>query len=99
MTRYNPLLIYGGTGLGKTHIVQAIGNYIVDQFPTRRVMYATSEKFTSDFIAAISDRTISDFSKMYRDVDLLEMKIKRSTSRYILEKSEMVRSRGSRQRR
>ncbi len=69
--RYNPLLIYGGTGLGKTHIVQAIGNYIVDQFPTRRVMYATSEKFTSDFIAAISDRTISDFSKMYRDVDLL----------------------------
>jgi chromosomal replication initiator protein len=71
MTRYNPLLIYGGTGLGKTHIVQAIGNYIVDQFPTRRVMYATSEKFTSDFIAAISDRTISDFSKMYRDVDLL----------------------------
>lgn len=71
MNRYNPLLIYGGTGLGKTHIVQAIGNYIVDQFPTRRVMYATSEKFTSDFIAAITDRTISDFSKMYRDVDLL----------------------------
>ena len=71
MTRYNPLLIYGGTGLGKTHIVQAIGNYIVDQFPTRRVMYATSEKFTSDFISAISGKTVSDFSRMYRDVDLL----------------------------
>lgn len=71
MTRYNPLLIYGGTGLGKTHIVQAIGNHIIDQYPAKRVMYATSEKFTSDFIAAITDRTISDFSKMYRDVDLL----------------------------
>lgn len=71
MTRYNPLLIYGGTGLGKTHIVQAIGNFVVDQFPTRRVMYATSEKFTSDFISAISGKSISDFTRMYRDVDLL----------------------------
>jgi chromosomal replication initiator protein len=71
MTRYNPLLIYGGTGLGKTHIAQAIGNHIIDQFPNKRVMYATSEKFTSDFIAAISDRTISDFTRMYRDGDVL----------------------------
>jgi chromosomal replication initiator protein len=71
MTRYNPLFIYGGTGLGKTHIVQAIGNRILEQFPTKRVMYATSEKFTSDFIAAITDRTISDFHKIYRDVDVL----------------------------
>jgi chromosomal replication initiator protein len=71
MTRYNPLLIYGGTGLGKTHIAQAIGNHILDNFPDKRVMYATSEKFTSDFIAAISDRTISDFTRQYRDGDCL----------------------------
>ncbi len=71
MTRYNPLYIYGGTGLGKTHIVQAIGNHILDMFPTKRIMYATSEQFTSDFISAISDRTISDFHKMYRLVDVL----------------------------
>jgi chromosomal replication initiator protein len=71
MTRYNPLLIYGGTGLGKTHIAQAIGNHILENFPEKRVMYATSEKFTSDFIAAISDRTISDFTRQYRDGDVL----------------------------
>ena len=71
MTKYNPLYIYGGTGLGKTHIVQAIGNEILDQFPDKRVIYATSEKFTSDFIAAISDRTIADFTRMYRAVDVL----------------------------
>ena len=72
MTRYNPLFIYGGTGLGKTHIVQAIGNHILDSsIPNKRVMYATSEKFTSDFITAIGDRTISDFTRMYRDGDVL----------------------------
>ena len=70
-TRYNPLYIYGGTGLGKTHIVQAIGNNILEHFPDKRVFYATSEKFTSDFIAAISDRTINDFTRVYRDVDVL----------------------------
>jgi chromosomal replication initiator protein len=71
LTRYNPLCIYGGTGLGKTHIVQAIGNYILDHFPSKRVIYATSEKFTSDFIASISDRVVSDFTRFYRDVDVL----------------------------
>lgn len=71
MTKYNPLYIYGGTGLGKTHIVQAIGHEIVAYFPNKRVMYATSEKFTSDFIDAIADRSISDFTRMYRDVDVL----------------------------
>lgn len=70
-TRYNPLFIYGGTGLGKTHIVQAIGNKILEDFPYKRIVYATSEKFTSDFIAAISDRSIADFTRMYRDVDVL----------------------------
>lgn len=71
MTKYNPLYIYGGTGLGKTHIVQAMGHKILEFFPNKRVMYATSEKFTSDFIAAISDRSITDFTRMYRDVDVL----------------------------
>ena len=71
MTHYNPLLIYGGTGLGKTHIVQAIGNHILDQYPHKRVMYATSEKFTSDFITAIGERTISEFTRTYRDGDVL----------------------------
>jgi chromosomal replication initiator protein len=71
MTKYNPLYIYGGTGLGKTHIMQAIGNQIVDDSPGKKVMYATSEKFTSDFIAAISDRSVTDFTRLYRDVDVL----------------------------
>jgi chromosomal replication initiator protein len=71
LTRYNPLFIYGRTGLGKTHIVQAIGNQIVEHFPSKRIMYATSEKFTSDFIASISNRTISHFTRVYRDVDTL----------------------------
>ncbi|MBD3258529.1 chromosomal replication initiator protein DnaA [candidate division GN15 bacterium] len=71
MTKYNPLYIYGGTGLGKTHIVQAIGHEIVAQYNNKRVMYATSEKFTSDFISAISDRSVADFTRYYRDVDVL----------------------------
>jgi len=71
MTKYNPLYIYGGTGLGKTHIIQAIGHEILDTYPNKRVMYATSEKFTSDFISAISDRSIADFTRYYRDVDVL----------------------------
>jgi len=71
LTKYNPLLIYGGTGLGKTHIAQAIGNSILAAFPLKRVIYATSEKFTSDFISAISSRSIPDFTRVYRDVDVL----------------------------
>ena len=71
LTKYNPLLIYGGTGLGKTHIAQAIGNSILAAFSLKRVIYATSEKFTSDFISAISGRSIPDFTRAYRDVDVL----------------------------
>ncbi|MDF1545309.1 MAG: chromosomal replication initiator protein DnaA [bacterium] len=71
MTQYNPLLIYGGTGLGKTHLAQAIGHRIIKVFPGKRIMYATSEKFTSDFISSISDGSISEFTKVYRDVDVL----------------------------
>lgn len=71
MTKYNPLYIYGGTGLGKTHIIQAIGHKILEQYPEKRVMYATSEKFTSDFISSISSNSITGFTRVYRDVDVL----------------------------
>jgi len=70
-SKYNPLYIYGPTGLGKTHIVQAIGNKALELYPDKRVMYATSEKFTNDFIASISDRSVSDFTRLYRNVDVL----------------------------
>ena len=71
MTKFNPLYIYGGTGLGKTHIIQAIGHRILEMFPDKRVIYATSEKFTSDFINSISSNSVSDFTRVYRDIDVL----------------------------
>ncbi len=71
LTKYNPLYIYGGTGLGKTHIIQAIGHKILEQFPDKKVMYATSEQFTSDFISSISSHSVADFTRNYRDVDVL----------------------------
>lgn len=70
-TSYNPLLLYGGTGLGKTHLIQAIGHYVAENYPKRYVIYATSEKFTSDFIGAVSSGTISSFTSRYRSADLL----------------------------
>jgi len=70
-TKYNPLYVYGGSGLGKTHLVQAIGNYVVENFSTLRVLYVTSEKFTNDFIDAISNKKTSEFARLYRSVDLL----------------------------
>jgi chromosomal replication initiator protein len=70
-TNYNPLLIYGGTGLGKTHLIQAIGHYVMANFPRRRCIYATSEKFTSDFISSVSNGTIESFTSRYRTADLL----------------------------
>ncbi len=70
-TKYNPLYIYGGVGLGKTHLLQAIGHFIIQNDPSRRVIYATSEKFTSDFINSISSKTTNDFINIYRNVDAL----------------------------
>ena len=70
-TTFNPLVIYGGTGLGKTHLIQAIGNYALSNAKARRVIYVSSEKFTVEFIDAVqSDRT-RDFSNFYRSMDLL----------------------------
>lgn len=70
-TTFNPLVIYGGTGLGKTHLIQAIGNYALSYGKAKRVIYVSSEKFTVEFIDAVqSDRT-RDFSNFYRSMDLL----------------------------
>ena len=58
---YNPLFLYGGVGLGKTHLMHAIGNAVVARFPRKRVMYVTSEKFTNEFITSIQQGRIDDF--------------------------------------
>ena len=70
-TKYNPLYIYGGVGLGKTHLLQAIGNLAQEKYSTLKVLYVTSEKFTNDFIEAIARTRTSEFAKFYRGVDLL----------------------------
>lgn len=70
-TSFNPLVIYGGTGLGKTHLMQAIGNYALANGKARRVIYVSSEKFTVEFVDAIQSDRISDFSSFYRSMDVL----------------------------
>lgn len=68
---YNPLFIYGGVGLGKTHLVQAVGNYILTKDPSKKVLYINSEKFTNDFIFAIKSGQTDKFKQTYRNVDVL----------------------------
>ena len=68
---YNPLFIYGGVGLGKTHLLQAIGNFVVEQNPQIKVLYISSEKFMNDFIQAIQSGRHQDFRNKYRTVDVL----------------------------
>lgn len=70
-TAYNPLFIYGGVGLGKTHLVQAIGNDILSHSPKKKIVYVSCEKFTNDFIASISNKKTNEFKKTYRDADVL----------------------------
>jgi len=69
--KYNPLFIYGGVGLGKTHLIQGIGNEILQQSPKKKVLYIPSEKFVNDFIASISSQKTNDFKNKYRNVDVL----------------------------
>ncbi|KAB8292014.1 chromosomal replication initiator protein DnaA [Bifidobacterium avesanii] len=73
---FNPLCIYGGSGLGKTHLLNAIGNYALVKDPTLKVLYVTSEEFTNEFISALqnsarSQGQIAEFNRRYREVDVL----------------------------
>jgi len=70
-TSFNPLLIYGGVGLGKTHLMQAIGNQVLSEQINAKVKYTTSEKFTTDFVSAIKSNKTSEFSSRYRECDVL----------------------------
>ncbi|MDX5474184.1 MAG: chromosomal replication initiator protein DnaA [Bacillaceae bacterium] len=68
---YNPLFIYGGVGLGKTHLMHAIGHYVIEHNPAAKVVYLSSEKFTNEFINSIRDNKAVDFRNRYRSVDVL----------------------------
>jgi chromosomal replication initiator protein len=68
---YNPLFIYGGVGLGKTHLMHAIGHYVCNQNPNTRVAYISTETFKNEFINALRDNNTADFQNKYRHVDVL----------------------------
>lgn len=70
-TAFNPLLIYGGVGLGKTHLAHAIGIEIKDKSPEKTVLYVSSEKFTHQFIDAVRNNSVNDFSHFYQMIDVL----------------------------
>jgi len=68
---YNPLFIYGETGLGKTHLMQAVGHEILRHIPTTRILYIGTEQFTNEYVAAIQTRKTQDFRRRFRETDLL----------------------------
>jgi chromosomal replication initiator protein len=70
-TAFNPLVLYGGVGLGKTHLIQAIGNHVSQINPEKRVYYVSSEKFTIDFVDSIERNNTIEFSNFYRNMDVL----------------------------
>ncbi len=70
-TKYNPMFIYGGVGIGKTHLIQAVGNAVLAQNDQAKVVYVTSEQFTQEFIDAVRYKKISDFANHYRSADVL----------------------------
>ena len=68
---FNPLIVYGGTGLGKTHLLHAIGNRVLETSPDKRIVIATSEKFTLDFVNGLRKNRTVEFARQYRNADLL----------------------------
>lgn len=70
-TSFNPLFVYGGVGLGKTHLIQAIGNRILDKFPEKKIIYLSSDIFTVEFVEAIQSNKVNEFSSFYRGMDVL----------------------------
>ena len=68
---YNPLFLYGGVGLGKTHLSQAMGNYILEKNPKAKILYLHSERFVADMIKALQHNAMNDFKKFYRSVNCL----------------------------
>lgn len=70
---YNPLFYYGNTGHGKTHLIQAVGNYLKSAYPEKRVHYVTSEKFAMDYITSVQMNKVNNFKEKYRKYDVLIM--------------------------
>ncbi|HSX33061.1 MAG TPA: chromosomal replication initiator protein DnaA [Candidatus Saccharimonadales bacterium] len=70
-TKYNPLFLYGGVGIGKTHLIQAVGNAVLAANPRARVVYVSSEQFLQEFVDALRFKKISDFTDYYRSADVL----------------------------
>jgi len=69
-TSYNPLFLYGGVGLGKTHLMQAIGNFILEQDQNAKILYVSAETFTNEFVDSIRNKTNQSFRNKYRDIDV-----------------------------
>ena len=70
-TKYNPLYLYGGVGIGKTHLIQAVGNAIQKRNPDAKVLYIATEQFVREFVQALRGRTAATFANIYRSADVL----------------------------
>ena len=70
-TSFNPFFVYGGVGLGKTHLIQSVGNTILEKFPEKKVIYLSSDSFTVEFVEAIQSNRVNEFSGFYRNMDVL----------------------------
>ena len=70
-SKYNPFFLYGGVGLGKTHLMHAIGNHILEKSPNTKVLYVTSENYTNELVNSLSDKTTDKFREKYRNIDVL----------------------------
>ncbi len=71
ISKYNPLYIYGGVGLGKTHLIQAIGHFIIEENADKKITYVSAEKFTQDFIDSLINKKTNMFNRFYRNMDVL----------------------------